>query len=80
MPEKTTARNSKPRGRPRGSVTRFPGSCIFAESQGVTATHFHRVLIGERVSRRLINGYAAWLRERGLPWPVSAKVKPSQAA
>jgi hypothetical protein len=78
MPDKTTARKSKNRGRPVGSVTRFPGSTIFANSQGVTATHFHRVLIGERVSRRLINLYAAFLRERGMPWPSAAKAKPEK--
>jgi hypothetical protein len=42
-------------------------------------THLFRVLMGERPSRVLVNGYAAFLRERGIAWPSAAKVKPQAA-
>ncbi len=74
MPDKNTARNTKPRtgGRPFGSVTRFPGSCVFAAEHGVTPSHLYRVLIGERQSKRLIASYQAWLTKHNLPWPKDA--------
>lgn len=79
MPEKTTPRKPNPPGRPFGSVTRFPGSCVFAEEHGVSPGHVYRVLTGERQSIRLTKAYAAFLKKHGLPWPVAAKVKPIPA-
>lgn len=77
MPAKTSARKPKPPGRPFGSVTRFPGSCVFAEEHGVTPSHLYRVLMGERTSKSLTVAYAAWLKARGLPWPADARIQPA---
>lgn len=81
MPAKNNARKSNPRkgGRPFGSVTRFPGSCVFAEEIGVTPAHVYRVLMGERQSRSLVAKYAEFLAQRSLPWPQDAKVNPNAA-
>ncbi|MDZ4287809.1 MAG: hypothetical protein U0984_07615 [Prosthecobacter sp.] len=68
-----------PRRRPRGP-TLFPGSSLFAAEQGLNDSHVYRVLKGERQSKRVVQGFAAWLKQHGKPWPKAAAVKPSRVA
>lgn len=79
MPAINTARKLKESSpsRPFGSVTRFPGSCVFARKQGCSPSHVFRVLNGERESLTIVNAYAAFLKERNVVWPEAAKVKPT---
>ena len=79
MPAKTSARKSETsrRGRKPGSVTKFPGLVIFAREVDRDPTHLFRVLMGDRPSQTLVNGYAAFLRRQNIPWPAAAKVKPA---
>lgn len=68
MPANSSARKSKEpkRGRQSGSVTRFPGSTLFAKAHDLCPTHVWRVLSGQRQSAKVINGYAAWAKKNGL--------------
>jgi len=79
MPAINTARKLKEPSpsRPFGSVTRFPGSCVFAREHGCHPSHVFRVLTGERESITMVNAYAAFLKERNVAWPAAAKVKPT---
>lgn len=79
MPADSIARkpNQINKGRPFGSVTRFPGSVLFCRENDVTHSHLYRVLMGERQSRSLIAKYSAWLKAHKLTWPAAAKVKPA---
>ena len=41
---------------------RFPGASIAAQELGVHRGHLHRVLTGERQSRKLLARWKAWLK------------------
>lgn len=79
MPANNTARKLKEpsTSRPFGSVTRFPGSCVFAREYGCDPSHVFRVLTGKRISAAVVNAYDTFLRKRGVAWPVDAKVQPT---
>ena len=60
--------------------SRFPGSIVFCKATKRSHSHLYRVLTGERVSPLLVNEYAAFLTANKLPWPATAKVKPTKTA
>jgi len=76
MPAINKARKYKEpsKGRPSGSVTKFPGSVVFCTEVNKHPSHLYRVLIGERQSPGLIKQYAAWLKSKNIPWPSEAAV------
>jgi hypothetical protein len=80
MPANNNARKLKEpsTSRPFGSVTRFPGSCVFAREYGCDPSHVFRVLTGKRVSAAVTDAYADFLRKRNVAWPAAAKVQPSK--
>jgi len=60
----------------KGRHVRFPGSAIAAEELGVSRSHLHRVLIGERQSPSLISRWNAWLKRH----PEFATLQPRKTA
>jgi hypothetical protein len=60
----------------KGRNVRFPGSSVAAEELGVTRSHLHRVLTGERKSQPLINRWNAWLKRH----PEFAALQPRKSA
>lgn len=57
------------RGRPKGSMTRFPGSCTYAASIGKDKSHVSRVLRGDRISPSLLHGYVKYIKSLGMGVP-----------
>jgi hypothetical protein len=57
----------------KGKMVRFPGSSLAAEELGVSRSHLHRVLIGERSSPPLRGRWQAWLQTH----PEFAALQPS---
>jgi hypothetical protein len=57
----------------KGRNVRFPGSSLAAEELGVSRSHLHRVLIGERSSPPLRSRWQAWLKSH----PEFAALQPS---
>jgi hypothetical protein len=45
----------------RSRHIRFPGSALAASDLGVSRSHLHRVLRGERDSKPLLSRWNAWL-------------------
>ncbi|MFZ2279525.1 MAG: hypothetical protein WAW39_17145 [Prosthecobacter sp.] len=82
MPAINNARKRKEpsKGRPSGSVTKFPGSVVFCAEIGKDPSHLFRVLTGERTSHSLVEKYATWLKKNKLQWPEAAVVKPKGRA
>jgi hypothetical protein len=46
----------------KGRLVRFPGSSLAAAEMGVSRSHLHRVLIGERKSDGLLARWHGWLK------------------
>jgi hypothetical protein len=67
-------------GRQRGMIAKFPGSVVFCAEADKNPSHLFRVLTGERKSASLVEKYATWLRQRKIPWPAEAVVKPKGRA
>jgi hypothetical protein len=59
----------------KGRHVRFPGSAIAAEELGVSRSHLHRVLSGERDSEPLKGRWNAWLKRH----PEFAALQPKSA-
>jgi len=47
----------------KGRHVRFPGSSIAAKDLGVSRTHLHRVLTGDRESASLTSRWRDWLKK-----------------
>jgi len=45
-----------------GINVKFPGAYLAAEELGVSRSHLHRVLTGERESQTLISRWQGWLK------------------
>jgi hypothetical protein len=60
----------------KGRLVRFPGSAIAAEELGVSRSHLHRVLVGERKSPPLVARWNSWLKRH----PEFASIQPKQTA
>lgn len=57
----------------KGRLVRFPGSSLAASEMGVSRSHLHRVLIGERKSDTLLTRWNAWLKRH----PQFASLQPA---
>jgi hypothetical protein len=58
----------------KGRLVRFPGSSLAAEELGVSRSHLHRVLIGERKSTPLMARWQAWLKRH----PQFSTIQPTR--
>lgn len=56
----------------KGRLVRFPGSSLAAAEMGISRSHLHRVLNGERKSETLLARWQAWLKRH----PQFASLQP----